>query len=307
MNNKFWLIIICGLSLTGMPKAVIGMTEASDDETAVETSLLSTDDIKQAALKTLFDLANAYSQKMRSAFMRLVSDNFRGDLFAFEDALLKDFRNYRDVNLDFIPDTVTVEGTEAEVGFRYNMSVVNDQGTQTLYSGTSAYEFGLEDGKMKLVRMATPILFGNSLPQSENPIAKPQGTDVIDMGSAPGESGTSVVTGEGTLTQGVSGFRFSSESNMTETSADVFMRGTGTGLEINVGGGLDALGTGSLSTVTSLTSDPSDQFIDPIQVGDLVAVKTLDGKYAVIRITGIVTNVSISFEYKYQPNGSTSF
>ena len=75
------------------------------------------------------------------ALCDLCRTNFSGDTEVLEDALAKDFRNYRSVNLDLIPDRVQVQAPLTSIEFHYNLNVITDQGVNSNFSGRSNYVF----------------------------------------------------------------------------------------------------------------------------------------------------------------------
>ena len=274
-------------------------------------------DLEMAAKKALRDLADAYSAKNRSAFMRLLSEDFAGDLSTLEDALIKDFRSYRSVNLDLIPDRVDIQGASASVEFHYNLTVVSDQGANDKFSGRSSYVFHQEDGKARLYKMENPILFGNSLPASENPIAKGQNSVLAAASTAPGTQ--NVIRGSATITPGRpggaggpgtpgSGFKFSTQSNVPDSSADIFKQGGN--IAANPEGAIVSIGSCNLDSVTTVSASITGSSA-AANAGECYAVRTAADKYAVLRVTstgGALGGTSTtSFDYKFQPSGSTSF
>lgn len=257
-----------------------------------------------AVREALAALAEAYRSKSRAAFMRLVSDSYAGDLGALEDALLKDFRLYREVAISLIPDAVQAQGDEAAVDFHYDLTLVDDSGRVRKFSGRSQFVFKTEEATPRLYRMSAPMLFGNSLPASENPAAASQGTPPQETGTAPG-GGTQ--TGSGELSAGSQGFRFASGSAVPEASADIHQFGIE--LEANPGGAVLSLGAGSLGSVSCLPDEIKTRTVRfaPASVGELFAIRTPDGKYAEIRITSLSAGSTLGFDYKYQANGTTCF
>jgi hypothetical protein len=145
----------------------------------------STEDLEAGARDSIAKLAAAYTNKRRSAFMRLVSDDFLGNTSTFEDALLSDFRAYRIVNLQIFVDQVVIARKKADVVFHYNLSTVDSSGDENAFSGSSDFTFIWEDGQAKLYKMSLPLIFGNSLPLSQNPISTP-GPQPNNTGTAPG-------------------------------------------------------------------------------------------------------------------------
>ncbi len=267
-------------------------------------------EFEAAARETLQKLAEAYGAKRRSAFMKLVSDDFMGDMEILEDALLKDFRNYRVVNIDLIPDKVEVQGPLASVEFRYNLTVISGEGANTKFSGRSSYVFRRENGKVKLYKMQRPIIFGNSIPLDENPLASGQNSPLEAESTAPGMQGTvrgSAVVQEGAAVASIS-FDFDTQSNVAESSADI--RKSGLDIVANAGGGIVSIGSCNLDTVASVVPSAISGNSAPANERECYAIRTADNKYAVLLITtiaGALGPETIMFDYKFQPSGSSSF
>ena len=142
-------------------------------------------DLETAAKETMREMAQDYGLKMRSAFMRLVSDEYLGNRLTLEDALVADFRTYRTVELQTFIDNITVKGQLVNVDFHYNLSVIDNTGAPAVFQGTTNFQFRWERGGAKLFQMSLPIIFGNSLPQAQNPIPSSQNSSKTS-GTAPG-------------------------------------------------------------------------------------------------------------------------
>lgn len=269
------------------------------------------------AKQTLQELAEAYSAKRRTAFMKLVSPDFSGDTATFEEALVKDFHDYRTVNLSLIPDRVVGEGNTASVEFHYDLTVVNEAGVNKTFSGRSSYTFRKEDGKVRLYKMEKPIIFGNSLTTTENPMDAGQHSLSAAVSVAPGLQstlrGTAFVAFP--CLAGIPGasFQFETQSNKTFTSgldrsADIFRNGGGN-IEALSGGAIASIGDCSLESVSSVPGMLAGISATP-HVGECYAVKTGPGKYAVLRVNSIelaLSGCALQFNYKYQPSGSNEF
>ncbi|MDO8803745.1 MAG: hypothetical protein Q7R35_04890 [Elusimicrobiota bacterium] len=271
------------------------------------------------AKQTLQELAEAYSAKRRTAFMKLVSQNFSGDVSTFEDALVKDFRTYSSVNLSITPDSVVAQGDMAAVEFHYNLTVVNEQGVNKTFSGRSNYTFRDEDGKVRLYKMEKPIIFGNSLTSTENPMDAGQHSLSAAASSVPGLQstlfGTAIVASFPCISSlPGAAFQFETQSRKTfdstglDRSADIFRFGDGT-LRPLSGGAIVSIGNCSLGSVASAPGIVSGNSATP-NVGECYAFKTGAGKYAVLRINSVelaLSGCALEFSYKYQPSGSNAF
>jgi hypothetical protein len=285
-----WVEGRVGLKRIGAP--VFGQTSAADVEAAARASIAK--------------LADAYTNKKRNAFMRLVADDFRGNSSTFEDALLADFRNYRTVNLQILVDDVEVDKTLAEVDFHYNMSLVDAAGEEQQYSGTSQFTFKWEGGVAMLYKMEAPLIFGNSLPASENPIAQSQAPVVAAAGKAPGAANPAV---RGSVTLGPNpnvAFKFKTQTLTTTSGAnDIYSAGTTIGAQ----SAIQDIGACNISTLGSVPK-PSGTSATAV-AGHCYAVLTTEGLYAAIAVNSISfsppANTIISLTYVFQPGGTSSF
>jgi hypothetical protein len=261
------------------------------------------------AVQALRDLAAFYGQKRRTPFMRLVSDDFTGDLGTLEDALSSDFRSYRTIDLQVRPDNSVARAGKATVQFTYDLTIANDQGVNTKFSGHASYIFRQEGRKVLLYQMSNNPIFGTSLSSIENPVARSQGTATQSTPpgtvATPGCTGT--LRGSGTLNAGSTGFRFDTQSNVSEGQSDVFAAAGS--LEVNPGGGIVDVGPCNLATFSTppATINGSSAFAS---VGDCYAIKTLSGKFAAILITSLINPgdiVTAGFNYEFQPSGARCF
>lgn len=320
------LALAAGLALLGVRAGgainALKFVVAPEAPTALQAAPLASE-LEAGARGAMAELAQAYGQKLRGAFMKIVSDDFLGDAAALEDALLKDFRSYRAVNLDMILDTVTVFSDRILVVFHYNLTVVNDQGANNKFSGVSSFTFRWEKGKARLYQMAPPLIFGNSLSSAENPMASSQGTSATNSGSTPSgssgssgaTSGSSEVSSSSTGAQ-TSGFIFSTQSETGSSSgADLFLSPTAAPcsglpcLNAAAAGAIESIGSCDLGTLSSVSTSISAARATAV-AGTCYAMKAADGRYAAIKVTSIVDlspGTLVNFSYVYQPSGSNSF
>ncbi len=275
-------------------------------------------DYNLEAKAALQELADAYSAKRRTAFMRLVSPDFSGDVSTFEDALVKDFRTYSSVNLSLTPDRVVVQGDMASVEFHYNLTVVNEQGVNKTFSGRSNYTFRREEGKVRLYKMDKPVIFGNSLPASENPMDAGQNSLSAAGSAAPGVQDT--IRGSAEITAATpggaggpgapgSGFSFNTQSATlpADASTDIFVDPSNK-IWASRGGTIVTIGACNLESVASAPGTITGTSA-AAAAGECYAVKTAAGKYAVLRVTWIpsIAAHDLGFTYKFQPGGSNAF
>ncbi|MFI5350008.1 MAG: hypothetical protein ACHQ2Z_10725 [Elusimicrobiota bacterium] len=265
------------------------------------------------AVQALRDLAAYYNQKRRTPFMKLVSDDFNGDLGTLEDALSSDFRSYRTIDLQIRPDNSVAHNLRAKVQFTYDLTIANDQGINTKYSGHATYIFQQEGKKILLYQMSNNPIFGTSLSSIENPVAQSQGTPtksqppgVAAVPSATPPCSATTLHGSGNLSAGFFGYRFSTQSTAAEGQSDLYA--TGTNLNVNPGGGITDVGPCNLAAFTTPPATISGSFASPVP-GDCYAIKTLNGNYAAIRLTNFIVGdpSTATFTYEYQPSGARCF
>lgn len=264
------------------------------------------------AVQALRDLAAYYGQKRRTPFMRLVSDDFNGDLGTLEDALSSDFRAYRTIDLQIRPDNSVAHGLRATVRFTYDLTIASDQGINSKFSGHASYIFQQEGKRVLLYQMSNNPIFGTSLSSIENPVATSQGAPtqapIAGLPATPAATcSATTLRGSGTLHAGTTGFKFDTQSNVAEGQSDVFAAAGN--LDVNPGGGIVDVGPCNLAKFSTppATINGSSAFAS---VGDCYAIKTLSGKYAAILITSLVSPgdiVTAGFNYEFQPSGARCF
>ncbi|MBI3504175.1 MAG: hypothetical protein HY059_04985 [Proteobacteria bacterium] len=252
----------------------------------------------------LQNIAAAYTAKRRTLFMRLVSDDFRGDLGTLEDALSSDFRAYRTIDLQIFPSNVSVKGKKAQVQFSFDMTVTNDRGRNSKFGGQGAYTMIEESGKWKLYQMDRTQLFGTSLSSVENPVPKSQGAAPTPAPSAPGcntttESGSASIDSD--IGQG--GYKFETRSAVQSANGD-FNYGS-PDFNAGPGAGIVDMGPCNLANVTTPPASITGMTAAGV-VGDCYAIRTANEKYAVIKPTSIVGN-AVNFQFKFQPTGARCF
>ena len=273
-------------------------------------------EFEAAAKQALQDLAEAYNAKRRSAFIRLLSEDFVGDQSALEEDLANDFRNYSSVNLALTPNHVDLQGTSAAVEFNYNLTMVSTQGDNSKFSGRSNYVFHKEeDGKVRLYKMEKPGLFGKPLPPSGNPMSpttksSPGQSSLGGDASAPGVqnalNGLSAI-GSGSITEGGpsrpgSGFKFDTQSNVPESSADI--RNQGGDIKVSPGSAIVSIGSCKLDSVAALPARVNGSSAEA-EVGECYAVRTAANKFAVLRVSSTggtaAGGSTIRFDFRWTP------
>ncbi len=130
------------------------------------TLIYTSINLRQAIDETLHAMIQAYTSKSLSRFSTYLSDSFRGDIFALEEAIESDFRLFDSINIDISIQQVFKAGNEIKVDFDYDW-FGNRKADGNLISperDSTSYIFRQENGGYKLLSMASPIIFGVSDP-----------------------------------------------------------------------------------------------------------------------------------------------
>jgi len=273
----------------------------TDGDAEAKKNAATTTALEEAARDTLQKLAAAYTSKRRSDFLHLLSDDFPNEMM-LDEALTQDFRNYSSVNLSLTPNTTSVNGETISVQFNYNLGLISNRGTNSNFSGQTEYVFRWEQGKARLYKMGSPIIFGNSLPAEQSLIARSQGTPSSSGSSAPGNDTLRYGSGQVSTDLGFN-FQQGVTVSTTSSSADIFVDSTG-----DVVGDIQDIGPCDLQTVGTVPAYPHGGG-DNISVGNCYAVlaKSPPGFYVVALVTSIEIDASGTFNYVYQANGSNQF
>lgn len=265
------------------------------------------------AKRDLAELAKLYASRDLRGFVSRISADYRGDRSSLEDALAGDFKTFRQISMEVIPQLVLISGSEAKVHFRYNMSAVSAMdGSVKTASGETGLTLRYENGTFKLAGMQPPLIFGSTARADENPVA---GGVPVDTGGGTLSGGLlpGVITGSADITQ-TSGFRFGTRSNAAPApgAVDIGVNFGGLGpylLTYTSGalGYITNLGYMDLFTVSAVANVAAMSEAPGLN-GNTYAVLTESGNYAVIQITAIDTTASkISFRYMYRADGSPRF
>ncbi len=116
---------------------------------------------RQEALDFLDKLAENYTAKNYTGFMKLVSTDFAGDDFVLSNALRKDFQLLGDISIRFTMSSITANDYFANVTAVYRRSVTPVLTGQRLNdSGITELALIKEKGQLKLYSMKKPLLFG---------------------------------------------------------------------------------------------------------------------------------------------------
>jgi hypothetical protein len=109
------------------------------------------------------ELLRHYMDENRFAFMELVSEDFEGDLDALEDAIQDDFRFFN--NIIIRPSITRTIGrdNEYEINFIFYRRVQSaNSGEIFTDNAATTMNFRAEEGGVKLISMAAPLIFGLS-------------------------------------------------------------------------------------------------------------------------------------------------
>lgn len=289
------------------------------------------DEVRQAFAQLL----QAYMQENRSAFMRLVSNNFEGNEAALEDAITDDFRYLDNILIEPQVSRVAQFDRQYEIYFNFNRRVTSTRSGQTLRdSASSTVSFVREGDGFKLARMAAPLIFGltGASEVASSVTSQAVGTTVIMIDGKTGVASTGaqgstlpsdVVTGRGTLTAQHSPTggaptcdSFAFETDDKSVNQPCFGAFAGD-ISFNYGGsvalqaGVSAQKlSGSFDTVALAPETGYGPDINNPTSGDVYALKLFSGKYVIFEVSSIsqgTMNPTLSFRYKYQPSGSRNF
>lgn len=280
-------------------------------------------------------LLDAYQREDRASFMQYVSDQFEGNFGALEDGLSKDFRFLDDIRIQTQIARINRQERIYEIYFTYNRQVRSTKtGALLKDSAASVVGLRLEAGGMKLMRLSAPLIFGVS--EAEDVATSVTGQSVgqqvltIDASgnvaqASQGQTASASGSGSGTKVLAARGFNsfdsfdFDTDSTVAETGippvdGDIAWNGEPAMLWLRNGVAFKAISCPISSVQTLPTSGFSvgAQQIVGIAAGRCYALKLFSGKYAVIEMVSIVTSGGIgtgtlTFRYKYQPNGSPNF
>ncbi|MDA8130249.1 MAG: hypothetical protein M0011_01965 [Elusimicrobia bacterium] len=265
------------------------------------------------AARDLAALAKFYAARDLRGFTSMLAADYRGDRSSLEDAVAGDFRAYRQIDLEVIPQRALVAGPEARVRFRYNMSAVKAaDGSVQKVSGETECTLKSEGGVFKLLWLQSPPIFGSTARSDENPSpggvpVDSGGADTLSAALLPG-----VITGNASVAYATAGFKFSTQTNPAPAPGAVDVGvGPGAGYLLAYSAGsygyIAYLGNVDLSTIGTI-SGMGTATEAPASNGGAYAILTEAGKYAVIQVTSINAGAAtVSFKYMYQPDGSPRF
>lgn len=275
-------------------------------------------------LKAFNNLLQYYIQENLGGFMRYVSENFKGDISALEDALEKDFRFFDNIRIFISPIQFQKSGNEYNLCFTFQRQLVSAK-TGRLYkdSSVSCAGFELVNNQLKLVELMAPLIFGVSEPEDVATGVKEDavGSEVITVDE---EGNISLTEQKETLLEKGETVSFYEEVclNLTPTTegydfdSESVVSGGGAGCDIMYESGMSTLmffgsyphGIQSISAtdLDQIYSCPTSGYSGEIpspQTGDIYCVWTDGGTYAKMKITSI-TPTQFCFEYETSTTNS---
>ena len=281
-------------------------------------------DLYEVLKQTLQEMIEAYAFKNLPRFSRYISDYFRGDRFALEEAIESDFTKYDNINIDVTVQQVIKSGNEVAVNFEFNWYGIkkSDGSILSPARGSAHYIFQQEEGGYKLLAMASPIIFG---------VSEASQVDTGEPGSAVDDTATTfqdedtttttTTTTESLATYSASIIEWGTADQRLDFSTQSVVTGAGGDIQYGVGapmiycvpiGGsvyINDLGTGSLDDFSEAPEDTDpgwdNAHLTPT-VGHTYAVKTSEGNYGLFEVTAFVDNPggTLDVDYKYQPDGT---
>lgn len=314
-------------------RALTTTGQVSDQDSHSFFLLVSALNPQEGVRQAFMQLLRAYMDENRSAFMRLVSRDFEGNETALEDAVTDDFRYLDNIRIEPNISRVAQFDKTYEVYFTFNRSVQTRSGVVLRDSAATIAGFVREGEGFKLSRLSAPLIFGLSNPGeiATSVTGQSVGSDVITLNPRTGEVSTQTQTptvggssiNSGTVISNIAsqilfeGFNFDMDDETTETAppptGDIaFARHTQFVLYFKNGVEFQQVG----GTIDTVTTAPATGYANQPEVIDpplgVYALKLLGNKYAVIEIIaktpgGFPDSGSVTFRYKYQPDGSRNF
>ena len=279
-------------------------------------------DLIEVLEQTLQEMIEAYVFKNLPRFSRYISDYFRGDRFALEEAIESDFTRYDNINIDVTVQQVIKSGNEVAVDFEFNWYGIkkSDGSILSPARGSTHYIFQQEEGGYKLLAMASPIIFGIS-EASQVDTGEP-GSAVDDTATTfQTEDTTTTTTPESLTTYSASIIEWGTADQRLDFSTQSVVTGSGGDIQYGIatpkiycvplGGSvyINDLGTGSLDDFSEAPED-ADPGWENVELsptaGRTYAVKTSEGNYGLFEVTAFVDNPggALDVDYKYQSDGT---
>jgi len=300
--------------------------KTNDIEATRKEVSVSQEGVRAAVQKSLDDMVAAYQNQDPEKFMLNVDDEFAGDSVNLDRAIRKDFSFFSKTEISFTINNVLSDSAgKAVVNLNYRRFLINKKDAKSYQdSGTTQMVFKTGEKGFRVFSMKVPLLFGLS---DQSNVA----TGVVNPG---GNATTIVVDGSGNVNvvpvkEAASGdaagietasmtdgcdvaFDFAGAEVIAKQCGPYFSPGEkgditfhlcvgGENLVGNPAGGVQMV-TGTIDSVTTAPSTGYATSSAGCKVGQLLAVKTTGGKYALFQITsetGTHPNTVFSFKYRY--------
>ena len=315
------------------------------EETAKEVTVAE-GSIRAQVEEVLNALIEAYCNEDARRFMTRVSEDFTGDDTTLDRAIRQDFTAFDNIDLRYVLGTIAVDNKGLiYVTLNFNRFLTSTRSGENLNDrGTTEFIFRLEDGGPRVYSMKNPLIFGLSdasevatgtvFPASNDPIIvvddrgnvekKPfdEATRIMDGDDDDGvESGNNIVLTIDISGHPPGGFDFVT-GEVTAGFGGAFAITGHTQPPIGAYGFLDPgvlikdLGTVSLNDVSEAPasgySDGTPPLVQAIELheGHTYAFQLPGPKYGLLyvrSVTAIQTDITVIFDYKYQPDGSRNF
>ncbi len=272
-------------------------------------------------LKVLNTLLQYYMQENLAGFMNYVSENFKGDLSALEEALEKDFRYFDNIRIFISPVQFQKSGNEYKICFTFQRQLVSAKNGK-LYKDSSitCAGFELEKEGLKLVELMEPLIFGVSEPEDVATGVKKEavGKEVIKVdkeGNVKMVKQKETLSEEGPIYEEIclnlpsEGFDFDNEAILIggNPGCDIFYE-PGINSILFFGSHPHGIQKISITDLDSVTECPTFGYEaethTPPQVGDIYCVWTDGGTYAKMKITSLTPT---QFCFEYETSTSNSF
>lgn len=291
--------------------------QSSDEaEHAFEFKVVKEDNraLAKAAFQQLLD---RYMARDRSGFMSLVSREFLGNETALDSAIGNDFRFFDSIRIEPTIQRMAASDNRWTIYFNFRRQVRSVRSGQMLTDQAMTSVTLIRDGDgYKLQELAAPLIFGVSDPSNVATYVTGEavGRPVLTVNEKTGEASTQT-QGQTTESSGGSGrvdsgsvdlnmgqgysFRTSAKVNNVQPGGDFAFGGF---FELFLGNEVEAaavLGSFSLSQPPAINPGaltPGLEFVH-LQVGQVIGMKLVSGKYALVRLAAQTGQDTRRFEY----------
>ena len=138
----------------GVCKTTAGRaTRLEDHSFKLEVKAVNTTDAVRRAFLTMLD---AYRNENLTEFMRLVSEDFEGNITSLDEAVRNDFRNFDNIRIEPNISRIAALGNSFDVYFTFNRQLYAVRNSRLLRdSAASIATFKREGPTFKLTRLAS--------------------------------------------------------------------------------------------------------------------------------------------------------